>query len=205
MNWLKKISQSKPMALPTMVPEHQREQGGIAKIDRNMSEETAQNEYSLDPSMSLLGAGSNGIVYKSSGRVIKYSKDISEFRNTIFAFENQLKWVVPILEQPRQIQENPFLCKIAMKELDQITARQSSLLWHLTDHILPGKKIVELPDIGDVMDDFVLTMNVDEVFNIYSQVEYIIQENEKTFKLRDIHPDNFGWDGNKLKLLDLSR
>ena len=207
MNWLKKISQKKPMALPVEVPTKDRNIfRGIRDIDDYMDEETAKNEFNLDPSMSWLGAGSEGIVYESSGKVVKYSRQKSEFDNAIFAYQNKFDWVVPILEQPRQIQENPFLCKIVMKKIQKLTREQEKLIDNMTSRFAeqPETSGPSLYDLDTILEYAIRYIPEQEIINIYNRLEYILEQNSQTLQLTDLHAGNFGWDNDVLKVLDLS-
>ena len=210
MNWLKKISQKKPMALPAIAPQKARDfLRGVEQIDQVMSDETAQNEFNVDPQMEWLGAGYEGIVYRSSDKAIKYSKYRSEFENATFAFENQPDWIVPVLESPKQIQEQPFLCKIVMKRITKSTPEQEKLLDIICGY---GRRQwlskVKKEDDSILNELFTLFINrkehEEEVKNIYYRVKYIFEQNMQTLQLQDLHADNFGWDEGVLKLLDLS-
>mgnify|MGYP001559350642 FL=1 len=197
------------MALPATVPQKAYDfLRGVEQIDQSMSAETAKNEFNADPSMEWLGAGYEGIVYRSSDKAIKYSKYRSEFENATFAYENQLDWIVPILEQPKQIQEQPFLCKIIMKKITKSTPEQERLLDLICGYgrrqWLSKVKIEDDLILNYIVESNVKHISEEEIKLTYYRVKYIFGQNMQTLQLQDLHADNFGWDEGILKLLDLS-
>ncbi|MHA2279758.1 MAG: hypothetical protein ACXAC5_02525 [Promethearchaeota archaeon] len=199
MNWLQKIAQ-KPMALPVAPPAGQRnELRGIDRIDEQMTPETAQEEYT--PEMEWGGAGAFGVVYKTGpGEMTKYTKDYREFETAKIAYEQDIDWVVPILEEPTQLQYDPPLYRIRMKRMQPMGRHQASLVEIL---IYSEGKHGKFPDIENIMESYVPILDVDEILYLYKRIEYILEQNRKSLWLTDIHSGNIGWDGSHLKVWDI--
>lgn len=196
MNWLQRIAQ-KPMALPVAFP-GRLPGAGATRIDDLMTEQTAREQYS--PTMEPGGEGSFGVVYKiGPNEMAKYTKDPREAETVQFVFDNKFDWVVPVLAPPEQVQYDPPIYKIVMKELKPLSMQESNLVDFLEYHY----HHYGIPDIEDVMEEYVPYLDVDTVMYIYNRTRYIFDQNKNTLGLTDLHGGNFGWDGKELKVLDV--
>ncbi len=197
---------AKPMALPIRPSREEVyqkldfEPGGIKRIDDVMTEETARQEYS--PGMEWESAGSLGVVYRDNGEIIKYTKDPNEAQMVQYIFslqqEGKLDWVVPFLGSPELTQSHPPIYKIRMKELQPLEGSITRLISNLT--YLRKTVTVEIDRIMDLYDQ---EINVDMIQYIYNRVKYVLDENEKTLELSDLHGGNWGWDDNEIKVWDV--
>lgn len=177
---------------------------GIDRVDEVMSEETAQQEYV--PGMEWGAAGSRGITYKMpDGTRVKHSKDRKEYENAQVVYNQGMDWVVPILEEPRIIQDDPPMFSIRMKELKPLSPQEEGLVYELEDNFKKVRDgwIKETIDIEDIMEKYVSLLDIGKILYLYKRLEYIFQQNKGTFGLTDLHAGNFGWDGNELKVWDI--
>lgn len=205
MNWLQKIAQ-KPMATVVPPPDDidRETYRGIDRIDEIMSEETAQQEYV--PGTEWGDAGSRGITYTlPGGKRMKHSKDRKEYENAQIVYSQEMDWVVPILEAPQLIQDNPPLFKILMKELKPLSQPETMLVGYLANRLERARDgwIEDMVGIEEVMENYVHFLDVDKVLYLYNRMQYIFQQNSNTLWLTDLHAGNFGWDGNELKVWDI--
>jgi len=202
MNWLQKIAQ-KPMALPKVPPTWSNWQddtygGGAMRIDDVMSPQTAEEQF--EPDMQYAGHGSFGVVYRTGpGEVSKFSKDPREAETAQLVFDQKYDWIVPMLAPPEQVQYDPPVYRLRMKEMKPLEQHETMLVNYLEMHY--EKK--GIPSIEFVMENFVPYVDVDKVMYIYKRMKYILEQNEATLWLTDLHGGNFGWDGNELKVWDI--
>lgn len=196
MNWLLKLSQ-KPMALPVTPPVREREANdGIDAIDQSMSEETSNLLRLKFPNIGYGGAGSFGVVFKTGpNEMAKITESWEEVENINIVIYDKIDWVVPFLGEPEQIQEEPPLWLIRMKQLKPLKPNEQMLVTYLTHQS-------RIPHIDFVMEDYVAYLDVDNILKIYTQIKYIMEQN---IHFTDLHGGNFGWDSDdgKLKLFDL--
>lgn len=199
MNWLHKIAQ-KQMPLPIAPPDLERGKGGIVGIDNRMYDETSYTLKQRFPNINYGGAGEFGIVFKTGpGEMAKVTRDGTEVENATQAFYNQYDWVVPILEIPRQIQENPSLWMIRMKELKKVPKNEQGVIKNL---IYFGWGAYTLEDI---IKNFAGIINPERLAEMYEQLKHVNEQNSNSLRLTDLHGGNFGIDPDdgRLKVLDL--
>lgn len=206
MNWLQKLSQSKPMSLPIPPPVdiNREHYPGVDRIDEVMSEETAQREYI--PGMQWGDPGARGVTYKlPDGKRVKHSRDRVEYENAQKAYEQGMDWVVPILEEPQPIQFDRPMFRILMKELEELNLAEKLLVRYLANRLerLRDGFIDEMVSLQEIQEVYVPQLGADMVKYLYERMKYIFQQNANTLRLRDLHAGNFGWDGNELKVWDL--
>lgn len=127
MNWLQKLAQSKPMALPIFKPESLIGQG-YQKIDMQMSPDTADKEKSKYPNIEYKGSGENGLAVDiGNNKILKYTSYEFEFQTALDLMHKKLPCIIPIYKT-EQVQDKPYpLWSILMEKaqpLDPQVAKQ---------------------------------------------------------------------------------
>lgn len=225
MNWLKRIAQQelphtsivdltkflkqaqKAMPLPTDTSMQDRaENAGIHRIDEMMTQETADMLHQQYPEIAYGGAGAIGIAFQTGpNEIMKITHDLSEANAAEYAFENSLDWVVPILDKPQMIQENPPMWGIRMKKLRLIEDQDLGILINDLVRRYETNSFPNLEQIGFMVENNFPNFNdADEALEIYAHIKYILDQNRQTLWLGDIHGGNVGWDDDgHLKVFDL--
>lgn len=207
-SWIDSLDESKPMALPKSPPSdvewETSPRHGVLRIDEVMSPQTAEEQY--NPNMDYYAHGSFGVLYQSDpGEVFKYTKDPREAETVKLVFEQQYDWIVPMLAPPEQVQDDPPIYKIRMKEMEELNRAEYELVKLLSGDLQRYRDgfLENVIGIDEVMEDFVPYLDVDKVFYIYERMKYIFQQNGDILWLTDLHGGNFGWDGEELKVWDV--
>lgn len=108
MNWLNKITQSKPMAMPIPDPGEHIRNTGWEVIDNRMTLETADEEIDQYPDLSYLGSGSNGVVVDLGYNMVgKYTNEEHEVFQAERAKKHRPSCIVNIHEI-RKVQGPPY-------------------------------------------------------------------------------------------------
>jgi len=211
MNWLQKISQ-KYMPLPTNTLRQQedREDGaaGIYRTDEMMTQETADMLRQQYPEIDYGGAGAIGIAFQTGpNEILKVTRDWREADIAKTVFKQPLDWVVPILAEPEMVQEDPPLWGIRMKKLQPIVDTGLALM--ISDLTIrssrngfpnPNQARVLINDVRG----YDLADQEETAMQLYAQIKRIMELNEKSLWLPDIHGGNVGWDDDgRLKVFDL--
>lgn len=200
MNWLKRIAQ-KSMPLPVSVPAGERENMGIERMDTKMTQETADRLRQQYPGIEYGGAGMIGIALKTGpNELLKITHDWGEVNAATYAFENPMNWVVPILEEPQMIQDNPPMWGIRMKEIEPIVNPELNIFISQLSDLYDKNTFPSL----EIAQTWHTTIDEEELIQIYAQMKYILEQNRQTLWLGDIHGGNVGWDDDgNLKVFDL--
>lgn len=205
MNWLERIAQ-KPMALPLAVPEDQ-VHNGIYEVDYVMTEDTAEKFRQEHPELAYGGAGKVGIAYQTGpNEMIKITPDWNEANTARLVFENPMDWVVPVIEEPKMIQENPPLWSIRMKKVEPIEDIYFQSFVHQLFDELKYEDELDVHQLRFLLNEVLERYGekgVSRGMEIYAQVLYIVRRNKDTLWLTDIHAGNVGWDDDgNLKVFD---
>ena len=209
MNWLNKISQHKPMALPaggdTM--NLMQTNRGIRDIDREMEQSTADELDKRFPYIDLLGAGQMGVAYDCmEGVVCKISND----RYEIAAARQAMRVRCPAVAQVykvEQIQRSPLLWVIMIKKVQALSKTEQFYYAYMPEH---------LPEDDVSLEEYMIKMNrgdnvlgnspidVNLIRKIHRASEIMEASlKEFGFSIRETHESNVGWDGDRLVLFDL--
>lgn len=197
----------KAMPLPVAVDTEERlDSAGISRMDNKMTEDTANRLRQQYPEIEYGGAGAIGIVFQTGpNEIMKVTHDLSEANAAEYAFENSLDWVVPILEKPQMIQDNPPMWGIRMKKLRLIEDQNLIVFIHNVVAMDEVNQFPNLEQIGFIIENnFPDFEDADEALNIYAHMKYILDQNRQALWLGDIHGGNVGWDDDgHLKVFDL--
>jgi len=202
MNWLQKISQ-KGMPLPVTVPDYEAvEHMGIDRMDDRMTQETSDKLRQQYPEIEYGGAGMIGMAFQTGpNEIMKVTHDWGESNIAKYVFEHPMNWVVPVLEEPQMIQEYPPMWSIRMKKLQPLDNWE--LEFFVTDLKVRHEKN-EFPDIYQVQTMIEGMSDPDAAIKLYHHIKYIIDQNDQTIMIGDIHGGNVGWDDDgHLKVFDL--
>ena len=211
MNWLQRLSQSKPMALPYAQPRGDRPKPGYFRIDRTMTEPAAEQEKERYPGMDFFSAGTMGLVSKiAPGVLMKYTDDAREAEAATEAWQDQHSFMVPILEKPREIPGKKPLWAIVMKEIEPVTQDQQWVIGFL-DPTNPENRGLTggFPTIDRTMDVFsepsvYYHVDVDEILKVHNAYKQFVHEMSKHgYSMGDAHGGNLGWNEGRIVLLDL--
>ena len=101
MNWIEKIAQSKPMPLPFSTDD---ESGGTQWIDREMSQQTADQLKEQYPGINFLGGGGVGVAGEHGGNAIKFTLDFQEASLAEELMKKNLSCIVDVYSV-KQVQE----------------------------------------------------------------------------------------------------
>lgn len=204
-SWINSLSPESPKAMPLpFVPPKYETQRGIKNIDTNMGQDTSDQLQEKYPDLEYGGAGAYGVVFQPRpGEMIKVTRDWSEANTASAVFKTPTDWVVPILSEPKMIQEEPPLWTIHMKKLDPLDLEFERLVTNLAvkheDGRFPNTEeiVLMLKMEGIELDRY------DEAFEIYAEMQHILDKNQSSFWLTDIHGGNVGWDSDgHLKVFD---
>ena len=205
-DWITSLGQ-KSMPLPVDVPLPERHRNlGVDHMDTKMTQETADQLREKYPEIEYGGAGAIGIAMRPHpGEMMKITHDWSEANAATQAYKNNWDWIVPVLEEPKMIQEDPPMWAIRMKELIPLKFREQRLVRLLSDKYNTDEwprnnaefePILRLAEIGKDQ--------MDEAMKIWAHMKYILDRNHSTLWLTDIHGGNLGWDDDgNLKIFDL--
>lgn len=216
MNWLQKLNQ-KPMALPYDRPRGDNPKPGYARIDSTMTEPAAEQEKERYPGIEFFNAGTMGLVSRiAPGVLMKYTDDREEAEVAHEAWEQGHTFMVPILEEPREIPGKKSLWAIIAKEIEPLTQSQQWVTGFL-DPTNPenGGSEVEFglpggfPSIDRTMDVFTTPsvyyhVDVDEIWKVYNAYKTFTQDMLRAgYRLGDALGSNLGWNEGRIVLLDL--
>ncbi len=205
MNWLQKIAQ-KPMPLPVDVEHEERlDHAGIGRMDSRMDRETADRLRQQYPQIDYGGAGAMGIAFETGpGEIMKVTHSISEVNAANYAFENNPNWVVPILEEPRMLQDHPPLWGIRMKKLQLLDIEMQLFASQLSFADEANNMPQNEAEFQDLLRQGKIERRHEEARKVWAHMKYIFDRNRQTLWLGDIHGGNVGWDDDgNLKLFDL--
>ena len=204
MNWFQRIAH-KPMPLPVEVGNEERlDNAGVFRMDRKMTQETADQLRQQYPEIEYGGAGAIGIAFRTGpGEIMKVTHDIGEVNAANYALENRLDWVVPILEEPKMIQEHPPMWSIRMKELQLLDRKMGGLVSHLSRADEMNQMPRDEKEFQNVLWEERIESSNEEARKIWAHMKYIFDRNRQTLWLEDIHGGNVGWDDGNLKVFDL--
>lgn len=200
-----------PLPTNTLRQQEDREDGaaaGIHRTDEMMTQETADMLRQQYPEIDYGGAGAIGIAFQTGpNEMLKVTRDWREADIAKIVFNNPMDWIVPILEEPRMIQDDPSLWGIRMKKIQPIADMGLEIM--IGD--LTKRKIgLNFPNseqfrilVRDVR-GYDLADQEETAMKLYFQIKYIMKRNEESLWLTDIHGGNVGWDDDgKLKVFDL--
>ncbi len=198
----------KAMPLPKLeepIPRYERgEHSGVSRIDDLMNYDTADALNNQYPQIEYGGAGAIGIAYQTGpNEILKITRDWREVDIAQKFFREPVDWIVPILAEPRMIQDHPPLWGIQMKKLTPIKDVELAL-W--LDYLTKQARKDTFPDHAQA--SFIVESDLDEekwgeAMALYSGFDYILDQ--RSMWLPDIHGGNVGWDNDdgKLKIFDL--
>lgn len=199
MNWLQKISQSKPMALPFARPEWS--EPGLDDIDQIMQEETAAEERkNMQPS--YLGSGMFGIaVDLPNGLVGKYTDDIDEATMATYIQDNPMSCVVNI-HDIKLIQEEPELFMIIMDKIKTLNDTEQAIVYNLRSFVPYAKNHLREWQVPEKVQKIRDRTSNHRVIDDFIDMEKCLKSNN--ISTQDTHGENIGYDKQwNLVLFDL--
>ncbi len=196
MNWLQKISQVKPMALPFTVPQSDIFSGGVDAIDQEMLQETADQEVDrLNPE--FLGSGSMGVAgITPEGLVVKYTAEHDEAHIAQHFMNNPIP-CLPIIYEVKRLQQ--FLWAITMEKVKLLTNSEECQVITALNNQLQYSSSNSLKMIQELTSKYPY---LEKLVDDYNTMMACLKEHKIT--PGDLHDDNVGYnkDGN-LVLFDL--
>lgn len=204
MNWLHKLSQSKPMALPYAIEEEKGFDPGTLRIDSLMSPETAFEQGKSHPDLDFFGAGALGLVSKTGipGVLVKYTPDKNEVNAAQIQFEKKFPFFIEVLQPPKQIQQDPPLWEIMIREIKQLTWPAVGFVTYL--HRSYQSKKMKYPTLKEALDDWDFQMRRDDIRKAYDDYTNLLKEMISSgIWVGDAHGENVGYQNGELVVLDL--
>lgn len=195
-------------AMPLLVDighEERFEHAGIDRMDYRMDQQTADQLRQQYPEIEYGGAGAIGIAFQTGpNEIMKITHSVQEANAANYVFENNMDWVVPILEKPQMLQEHPPMWGIRMKELQLLDPEVQMFVSELSR----ADEVNQMPqneaEFQDLLRQGKIERRHEEARKIWAQMKYILDQNRETLWLPDIHGGNVGWDDDGyLKVFDL--
>lgn len=176
---------------------------GIHRTDEMMTQETSDMLRQQYPEIAYGGAGAIGIAFETGpNEILKITRDWREADIAKQVFQQPMDWIVPILEEPKMVQDSPPLWGIRMKRLQLIEdVELAAFVSYLT---FPTTPFPDHHQVRFMIEEERIGEQMDTAMALYAQVKYILERNQQTFWLPDIHGGNVGWDDDgQLKVFDL--
>ncbi len=224
MNWLQKTCQYKSLPLPfedalpvTEFDSQGSEFMGREHMDRRMTEETAKMEEEALNQMKYLGQGNQGIVYELDDRVIKYTDRITEYMAALKAFKDPIPCIVPVLEEPKRIQEDtptnqnpthPTIWRIILEKVETFKGEDFKMVAFLYDrredmvnHMGAMSEKDFLSGHLQVTDNEQYRQRFTYLYRLYKAMYFCLSENG--YVANDAHAGNVGLKDGRMVLIDL--
>ncbi len=206
MNWLQRLCQTKPMALPYEITEEHTKDfpggwrpPGITRIDRLMTQETSDRELGRDPNIEFFDAGRHGIANRSKDLIRKWVHTKQEAANAYEAMTNPRPFVF-FVKNVEKIQNQPDMWAVESEEIEILSRQEAEITSEIINELIDNNRIV---DESELIASGFNPQVVERIFSPYMKFLEDIDD-DPLFDWSDAWGDNLGRtsDG-RIVLLDL--